>query len=51
MNEVLIPIANDHVRSAGKARVHGVLAEHDTERRVVRVRRQAANHVAGIDVL
>ena len=50
IDEVLIPISDDHICSPRHAGVHGVLAEHDTERRIVGIGGQAADHIAGIDV-
>ena len=45
------PVAHHHVGSPRHARVDRVLAEEQTERRVVSIGRHAPDGVAGIDVL
>jgi len=50
IDEVLIPISDDHICPTRHAGVHGVLSEHDAERRIVGIGGQTANDIAWIDV-
>jgi flagellum-specific peptidoglycan hydrolase FlgJ len=51
VREVLIPIAYNHVGSACHSGVYGVLSKDKAKFRVYGSRREAANDVAGINVL
>src|SRR2546427_8766494 len=50
VREALVPHADQHVGAACHAGVDGVLPEREAELRVEGVRRQAADHVAWVDV-
>jgi len=51
MGELPLPEADEHIGSARHPRVNGVMSQEETERRIVRIRGHAADHVARVNIL